>query len=110
MKLKFHAARKPFSGGIELSMVEYIKRDGFVAVAMSISMEETRDSQIVSPFLNLAYEDAQNLMDELYHCGVRPTEGAGTAGSMKATQNHLEDMRAIVATKLNVPFKIVPVS
>jgi hypothetical protein len=35
-------------------------------------------------------------MDELWHAGIRPTEGAGSAGAMAATQRHLEDMRTLV--------------
>jgi len=39
--------------------------------------------------------EAQELMDMLWQCGVRPTEGAGTAGSMRATENHLKDLQRI---------------
>jgi hypothetical protein len=38
---------------------------------------------------------AQTLMDDLWAAGVRPTEGAGSAGAMAAVQKHLEDMRKI---------------
>jgi hypothetical protein len=40
-------------------------------------------------------EAAQALMDRLWNCGIRPTEGAGSAGAMSAVQLHLEDMRRI---------------
>jgi hypothetical protein len=40
--------------------------------------------------------EAQVLMDDLWSAGVRPTEGAGTAGSMAAVKFHLEDMRRLV--------------
>ena len=39
-------------------------------------------------------EQTQNLIDALWTCGFRPTEGTGSAGSLKATQDHLQDMRA----------------
>ena len=45
---------------------------------------------------------AQVLMDDLWNCGIRPTEGAGTAGAMGAVQGHLNDMRAIVSKKLGI--------
>jgi hypothetical protein len=38
---------------------------------------------------------AQALMDSLWECGLRPTEGTGSAGSLKATQNHLGDMQKL---------------
>jgi hypothetical protein len=43
--------------------------------------------------LTLPTEVAQNLMDELWICGLRPSEGTGSAGSLKATENHLKDMK-----------------
>ncbi len=49
----------------------------------------------------LTDEAAQQLMDELWRCGLRPTEGSGSAGSLAATERHLEDMRALV-------FKVTP--
>jgi hypothetical protein len=35
-------------------------------------------------------ENAQVLMDDLWRCGIRPTEGAGSAGAMNAVQEHLK--------------------
>lgn len=40
--------------------------------------------------------DAQRLMDDLWDSGFRPTEGAGSAGALSATQHHLKDMQRIV--------------
>ena len=44
----------------------------------------------------------QKLMDELWNCGFRPSEGTGSAGSLKKTEDHLKDMRKIVSKKLGV--------
>jgi hypothetical protein len=54
------------------------------------------------PSFELNSAEAQTLMDDLWNCGVRPTEGAGTAGSMQATQRHLEDMRKLAFAKFEV--------
>jgi hypothetical protein len=55
------------------------------------------DSSDPTPiFCTLKEEGAQRLMDDLWNCGVRPTEGAGSAGAMAATQKHLDDMRKLV--------------
>lgn len=51
--------------------------------------------ELPEPF-PMSWDDAQSLMDQLWNCGVRPTEGTGSAGSLAATKNHLEDMRRIV--------------
>ena len=34
-------------------------------------------------------EQAQELMDSLWQCGVRPVQGSGSAGSLAATEAHL---------------------
>lgn len=46
--------------------------------------------------LSMRGDEAQTLMDELWRSGIRPTEGTGSAGSLAATQGHLEDMRRLV--------------
>lgn len=47
------------------------------------------------PCLTMEIDEAQQLMDELWRCGLRPTEGSGSAGSLAATERHLADMRAV---------------
>lgn len=47
-------------------------------------------------FCELTKQEAQILMDDLWLCGLRPSEGTGSAGSLKATQNHLDDLRRLV--------------
>ena len=54
------------------------------------------------PTAQLTDTQAQELMDQLWCCGFRPTEGRGSAGALAATQQHLEDFRALISVKLNV--------
>jgi hypothetical protein len=54
------------------------------------------DFQVENPSFNLDCTEAQVLMDTLYDCGIRPSEGNGSAGAMRATERHLEDMRKLV--------------
>jgi hypothetical protein len=44
----------------------------------------------------LSHIEAQVLMDDLWASGLRPTEGSGSAGALRATEKHLKDMRQIV--------------
>ena len=46
----------------------------------------------VPPAFDLQLQDAQQLMDELWHVGLRPSEGTGSAGALAATQAHLKEM------------------
>ena len=52
--------------------------------------------------IRLGRTESQALMDSLWCCGIRPSEGTGSAGSLKATENHLKDMRLIALTKLGI--------
>jgi hypothetical protein len=58
---------------------------------------------ITGPTFSMRAEESQRLMDELWSIGLRPLEAAGTAGSLAATTKHLEDMRALAFSKLEVP-------
>lgn len=67
------------------------------AVAMPIVMTMEMEQGITHPELMvLSQMSAQNLIDELWSCGVRPSNGAGNDDVLAATRYHLEDMRAIV--------------
>lgn len=44
----------------------------------------------------LRIHDAQLLMDSLWECGLRPSEGAGSAGALAATERHLKDLQRII--------------
>ncbi len=56
----------------------------------------------IPSIVSLTDTNAQQLMDMLWRCGFRPTEGRGSAGALAATQAHLNDFRAIVAKQLKV--------
>lgn len=70
-----------------------------VSIGKPIEMEPISHARRSPPTLELKSQDAQSLMDTLWHCGFRPTEGTGSAGALAATQKHLDDMRALVFNK-----------
>lgn len=51
--------------------------------------------------INLSPTQAQELMDSLWDCGLRPSEGSGSAGALLATQEHLKDIK-VLADRLMV--------
>jgi len=63
------------------------------------------DVRFPTPLLRMTRDMAQELMDDLWQCGIRPTEGAGSAGSLAAVQAHLMDMRALVSATYKVELK-----
>jgi len=73
--------------------VEFLIADG--KHRAKLVFEEVEEGLISDATFALNIDEAQGLMDDLWNCGLRPTEGSGSAGSLRATEKHLEDMRKI---------------
>lgn len=54
------------------------------------------------PMIELDHRAAQQLMDSLWACGLRPKNGEGNAGQLGATERHLDDMRKLAFAKIGV--------
>lgn len=68
-----------------------------VALPFTFKTLSPEDEGMIPPeSFSLSTGDAQAFMDELWRVGLRPTEGSGSAGSLAATERHLQDMRALV--------------
>lgn len=70
--------------------------------AYSVSFQEYPAGTRPEHIDTMTPTEAQELMDNLWRCGFRPTEGKGSAGQLAATDRHLQDMRAIAFHKLGV--------
>lgn len=74
--------------------------DGRVLVAEPITLKHLPEDQIGDLIdrstLAISKDTAQVLMDDLWNCGVRPSEGEGSAGSFSAQNKHLQDIRAML--------------
>lgn len=67
------------------------------SVGVEVTMQKVEEgATLPSPTFTMNETNTQMLMDELWRCGFRPSEGTGSAGSLAATERHLEDMRALV--------------
>lgn len=100
-KLRIHAQREFLFDGISLHL--FNDQGHQLAVAKPVVMEAIENGAFATPMLNIGMETAQQLMDELWNCGVRPTEGSGSAGSLAATERHLADMKKLAFHALKVP-------
>jgi len=95
--IKMRAYSTPWWGGVDLLI------SSGEAYCQKIEFEEYRDKgKRLEPSLSICTQDAQILMDDLWACGMRSTEGKGSAGSLKATENRLGDMRKIVFKQLKM--------
>ena len=52
-------------------------------------------------------EQAQALMDDLWSCGVRPTDGAGSAGAMAQAQEHIGNLLADIGHLRNMNTELI---
>jgi hypothetical protein len=70
--------------------------------AQPLVMSEVDEGSTMLPMVTLEPEVAQELIDSLWQCGLRPSEGSGSAGCLAATERHLKDMKAIAFHALKV--------
>jgi hypothetical protein len=104
MRIRSFASLQPFWGGVSLTFLAQAPTingiPGARYVCLPLSMEgplpDSESCDYVDPTVRLGQEGAQELMDELWRVGVRPSEGTGSAGSLAATERHLQDMRKLV--------------
>ena len=65
------------------------------AVARPLVFDVIEFGEFSEPAVSIKKSEAQELMDELWRVGLRPSEGSGSAGSLAATERHLKDMQKI---------------
>ena len=77
-------------------------RIGSSIVFREASSDDLFKTDICPPPVTLEPDAAQKLMDDLWDCGLRPSEGSGSAGQLAAVQKHLEDFRTMLFKKMGV--------
>lgn len=103
MAYEIFAERQVWSNEIAIHIGTRSPEGGPIHVLRPGVFQEARDGELRgAPALRLELKDAQRLMDELWNCGLRPSEGSGSAGSLAATQKHLADMQGIAKGLLRV--------
>lgn len=70
---------------------------GFNIATYSAYTDDVREGN-----LPLETQDVQALMDSLWNIGFRPSEGTGSAGSLKATQDHLKTVQDVMSRTLTL--------
>lgn len=96
VRTQIRAGRELWGRRIELLFTCIDRDSGRLSIAQEVIFKECADGELGGgPTISISSQDAQDLMDDLWRCGLRPTEGAGSAGSLAATERHLRDMQAI---------------
>lgn len=97
---RFFIERRPFKGHLDLYFSEEV--DGKVHTFESVMVKEISQAEIPPSFLTLTTEEATMFMDELWHAGIRPSNGEGSSGQLSATENHLKDLRKLLFKQLEI--------
>jgi hypothetical protein len=95
--LEIRAQKAGFSNRVDILICDESPGMGFCVadrVELRVVEPSQRDEE-TNPTASLGVTAAQKLMDDLWNCGLRPSEGSGSAGALLATQKHLDDMRTI---------------
>lgn len=95
--IKIRAMQAPWRRG-----VEFLATDNNLIGRNIIFDIPVNEGISIEPTFSLSMQDAQTLMDDLWNCGLRPTEGTGSAGALKAIEHHLNDMRKLVSKAMEV--------
>ncbi len=94
--LKFGVQTEIWNDSIAVRIGRGDRSQGTFQIAEPIVFRDTKAGTIVTPMLHLNNQEAQDLMDQLYACGISPSKLAGSTGQLSAVQYHLEDMRKLV--------------
>jgi len=103
-QLKVFVQNNQCSFGLSVYVLD-TGEDGVQRLGREIEFAEYDPTTVNSPTLSLGNHTAQMLIDQLWNCGIRPSEGSGSAGQLASTQRHLADMRAIAAKFLRVQWQ-----
>lgn len=94
-RTQVRAMSAPWWNGVEL----LVRQGNEFGVVM---FEAKPAGAYVEPTVRIGYDEAQALMDDLWRSGLRPTEGAGSAGAMRAVEKHVDDLRKIAFKVLEI--------
>lgn len=72
------------------------------SIARDFTFEDVNVGINPEPSFALDHDMAQQLVNQLWDAGIRPSQGKQSEGVTAAQGRHLEDMRAITFAKLNV--------
>ena len=91
-------------GGYELCLIEY-DRVGQTTSAARFTWETVQTGRTLPDGLGFALTPpaAQDLFDDLWKLGLRPSDGEPSSGILAAMQSHIADLRAVARHVLKMP-------
>ena len=98
---RVRAKAAPWMNGVEIAVFSPRLSNGDMKVA-PIQWETIAENAEMRPLLAMRVDQAQVLMDDLWNAGIRPTEGSGSAGAMRAAEHHIADLRRVAFKALGI--------
>ena len=102
MSYEIRAATPPWTDGVDILIMErlFLRQPGEARrVVTALTVSDKQQGDFLEPTLRLDHDMAQQLLDNLWACGLRPTDAKSNPGALSATERHLEDMRRLVFEK-----------
>jgi hypothetical protein len=86
----------PFTDSIDLWIMRRLgDRREHVTAQFTVHNIDKHEA-VEGPTLRMTQDEAQQLINGLWHAGFRPRDGAGSLAHVEAQQAHLADMRRLV--------------
>lgn len=101
-KTRFVVQRDPWANKVGFGY-HVSNPGGRISVATDVVFTELAEGVRGGPFLEVEAHEAQQLLDELWAAGIRPSQEFGSTGQIGAVQRHLDDMRAIAFHAIQAP-------
>lgn len=107
--------QRDFSFGPDTFRVHLYARlpDGRIAIpeaAITMRVMAAENAPLSEPVVTVGQESLQSLMDELWHLGIRPTEGHGSTGQLAATERHLDHTARLLEQTLQTVLNVANAS
>jgi hypothetical protein len=98
MAQRFHLWQNIIRNGMDFRLV--VEQYNYLAVGDPILMREIKEdnhlgSHYSEPTFTLQNDECQQLMDELWRVGFRPSEGSGSAGALRQAEDHIKSLQRI---------------
>lgn len=88
-----------------IQRTDFLEGRPIVAFATNVELRTRppeEEGMEVAPVMSISQADAQEIMDGLYACGLRPSQTPNTTSVVPALERHLADMRAIASRFMQV--------
>lgn len=105
---RMQIARSAWSRKVDFLITEAKDGNAMYAIGTMVTFKvlEPEDAGMkIEPTFALSESAVQELMDDLWAAGFRPSKGSDNRGHLEAVQNHLSDMQRIVFGTLQLPME-----